>query len=386
MRSSFGIAVGACTLVMLSPTSAATPGALALQPTLAVVVVGAGGVTSKPAGISCPGRCSATFAAGTVVALTAKPRAGTRFARWGGACSGAGTCRVKVKALAAVAVQFEAGKAPPPPLRLAAEPGSYSGQNGQNGNGFNLYVAAGGRTVLNVTDPLTGLTCTPSGGTSDHLRILKTTIRGDGSFTTRGSQKGLYRGLAATFTYTVAGRFQKAGAGKAAPAAGTWREDIVTGDPSIRCTSNAQSWTAARDPGPRLQKQLVLPGDYTGQNGQNGNGFTLSVSADRRSVLNLSDPLTGLACSGTTGGTSDHLRFLKIPIRADGSFAAKIRQEGLLSGTKATFTYTVAGYFEGPTPLGAATVAGVWREDIELSGGTTRCTSNDQSWTATRSQ
>ena len=48
----------------------------AAKPTVAVVVVGSGRVTSKPAGISCPGKCSATFAAGSRVLLTQKANTG----------------------------------------------------------------------------------------------------------------------------------------------------------------------------------------------------------------------------------------------------------------------------------------------------------------------
>ena len=131
---------------------------------------------------------------------------------------------------------------------------------------------------------------------------------------------------------------------------------------------------------------MIQPGDYSGQNGQNGNGFTFSVSADGKSMLNVSDPLVGLACTAPSGGASDHLRFLKVAIKPDGSFTAKVTQDGVLNGVNAKFTYAFAGYFEGPTPAGPATVAGTWREDIQFASGATRmCTSNDQSWTATRS-
>ncbi len=388
MRSSFVITVVSVAVLTLSLAGAAMPGTVAARPTLVVVVLGSGTVASKPAGISCPGKCTATFAAGTRVLLTSKARKGARFLRWGGSCSGAGACSVRVSTLAAVAAQFEAGRTPPPTgsTTVAATPGSYSGQNGQNGNGFNLYVAPGGRAALNVSDPLTGLTCTPSGGAGDHLRILKTAIKPNGSFTATASQTGLFRGLQATFKYAVIGRFQAAAAGKAASAAGTWREDIVTSDASIRCTSNEQSWTATRSPGATLKRPVIEPGNYAGQNGQNGNGFSFSVAGDGKSMLNVSDPLTGLACTPGGGGAGDHLLILKVAIAPDGSFSAKTTQSGVLRGVNAKFTYTFAGYFEGPTSYGAATVAGTWREDIEFASGTTKmCTSNDQSWTATRS-
>jgi hypothetical protein len=59
--------------------------------TLAVSVSGGGTVTSEPAGINCPGTCSAQYSSGTAVSLTATPGPGTSFAGWSGACGG-GSC------------------------------------------------------------------------------------------------------------------------------------------------------------------------------------------------------------------------------------------------------------------------------------------------------
>jgi len=58
---------------------------------LAVSVVGNGTVTSSPPGISCPGTCSASFASGTTVTLTATPSGSSSFAGWSGDCAAAGT-------------------------------------------------------------------------------------------------------------------------------------------------------------------------------------------------------------------------------------------------------------------------------------------------------
>jgi hypothetical protein len=56
---------------------------------------GPGTVSSSPGGIACGGACSATFAPGTPVVLTAAPDAGSTFLGWGGACAGAAsTCDV----------------------------------------------------------------------------------------------------------------------------------------------------------------------------------------------------------------------------------------------------------------------------------------------------
>jgi hypothetical protein len=58
------------------------------------VTGGVGSVTSVPAGIDCPGTCSAEIAAGSQLTLTAAPGAGGSFAGWSGACSGTGACTV----------------------------------------------------------------------------------------------------------------------------------------------------------------------------------------------------------------------------------------------------------------------------------------------------
>jgi hypothetical protein len=70
---------------------------------------GTGTVTSSPAGIDCGTVCSASFAPGTAVGLTAAADAGSRFAGWGGACSGtASTCIVAMTAPQSVTATFEA--------------------------------------------------------------------------------------------------------------------------------------------------------------------------------------------------------------------------------------------------------------------------------------
>ena len=82
-------------VLVLGPTAAAGP----LQSgcdgpcTLKVTVIGSGGVTSSPGGISCPGKCSAQYTGGKV-SLFASPGAGWNFGGWGGDCSGGGDCAV----------------------------------------------------------------------------------------------------------------------------------------------------------------------------------------------------------------------------------------------------------------------------------------------------
>jgi hypothetical protein len=49
-------------------------------------------VVSEPAGISCPGTCTALFDEGQTVKLIAHPGGGSRLEGWGGACSGTSDC------------------------------------------------------------------------------------------------------------------------------------------------------------------------------------------------------------------------------------------------------------------------------------------------------
>jgi hypothetical protein len=59
---------------------------------LFVAVSGHGKVTSVPRGISCPGTCRAFFPKDSRVRLVARPAAGWKLGRWGGAfCSGVAT-------------------------------------------------------------------------------------------------------------------------------------------------------------------------------------------------------------------------------------------------------------------------------------------------------
>jgi len=68
---------------------------------------GSGTVTSSNGAINCGTTCSAAYASGTSVALTATPASGSVFSGWSGAgCSGTGRCVVTMSAAQAVAATF----------------------------------------------------------------------------------------------------------------------------------------------------------------------------------------------------------------------------------------------------------------------------------------
>ena len=73
---------------------------------LSVSLAGAGTVNSNPAGINCPGTCTANFASGVNVTLTAAAASGSAFSGWSGACSGTGTCSVTMNAVMSVTATF----------------------------------------------------------------------------------------------------------------------------------------------------------------------------------------------------------------------------------------------------------------------------------------
>ena len=68
---------------------------------------GAGVVRSDQGGISCGTTCSASFASGANVTLTATPNNGNTFTGWSGACSGSGSCTVTMNTAKSVTATFK---------------------------------------------------------------------------------------------------------------------------------------------------------------------------------------------------------------------------------------------------------------------------------------
>src|SRR5215470_16105638 len=127
-------------------------------------------------------------------------------------------------------------------------------------------------------------------------------------------------------------------------------------------------------------------GSYTGTNPQNNEPITFYVSASKTSLQDISIPFVFLSCtpSGDANPTQP-MGIAAIPLKSDGSFAATTTQTGVYAGFPATFTYTFRGNFHGAGPSGAARAAGTFRETMTFTDSTKRtCTSNAQSWTATR--
>ena len=126
---------------------------------------GVGTVTSSPSGISCGSACSAKFASGTSVTLTANPDATSLFTGWSGACTGTGTCTILLANQTSVTATFSA-IAPPPPAAVQLMVTSSGGGTGTvtsapAGISCGLTCSASFASGTTVT-----LTANPSGGST----------------------------------------------------------------------------------------------------------------------------------------------------------------------------------------------------------------------------
>ena len=155
---------GTCTFTITANESAtANFSSNGIALTVSEAGTGTGTVTSAPAGISCPTTCSASFASGTAVTLTAFPADGSTFAGWtGGGCSGTGTCVVTVTAATAVTATFNNGNTP---VIISVGSGSSSTVNTvPGGSGVFGLVLTGqtgfsGTVQLTCSSPIMSITC-----------------------------------------------------------------------------------------------------------------------------------------------------------------------------------------------------------------------------------
>jgi hypothetical protein len=151
--------------ITAATTVTATFAAAANNFTLTVAETGSGTgtVTSTPAGISCAPTCSASFAGGTQITLTANAADGSTFAGWSGAgCSGTSTCSVTLTAAETVTATFNSNNSP---VTITVAPGSPSTVNTTPGGtavfGLLLTATPGttGTATLGCTSPSPDITC-----------------------------------------------------------------------------------------------------------------------------------------------------------------------------------------------------------------------------------
>lgn len=164
---------GACSVTMNASQSvvavfnSATPPATKFNLTVTDTGNGSGLVVSSPSGISCGANCTASYAAGTTVALTATPGAGSTFQGWGGACSGTGNCAVLLNANQSVTANFVGAAAPTSITYCGSFTGTYGAKNGQSGgrnSGTFFVVISSDGTISGEGHTTFDSSGTPGGG------------------------------------------------------------------------------------------------------------------------------------------------------------------------------------------------------------------------------
>ena len=148
---------GTCVVTLAADTSVSANFALLRSLTVAKAGTGSGTVTSNPAGIDCGSTCSAQFADGSSVTLTATPAAGSVFTGWTGACTGTGTCVVTLAGATSVTATFELQR-----TLTVSKTGSGSGTITSSPAGINCGATCSAPFV-NATG--VALTATPAAGT-----------------------------------------------------------------------------------------------------------------------------------------------------------------------------------------------------------------------------
>lgn len=200
--------------------------------TLTVAVSGAGTVTSRPAGITCPPRCRLHARKGATIRLTASPKRGAAFSHWSKPCGTKRTCTLKLTAAKKVHAYFKARPAsPPPPPPPPAKPGDYTGTY-SDGSVFDF-------TVQGTT--LTSLKFDFNGHCSDGSNLASNPLDINGTFPI-GSDGSISGHIALTYpnasgTADFAGNLTSGGSGS-----GKLQVSVdFNGGPS--CTSTG-TWTA----------------------------------------------------------------------------------------------------------------------------------------------
>jgi hypothetical protein len=267
--------------------------------------------------------------------------------------------------------------ATPPP------PGTYSGATSQARN-VSFYVAADSAHLEDVSIPVVTMGCAPTRGFDDQLSIASVAINPDGSFTATTTQDGVIASVPAHFTYTFTGHFHGTASNGTERVGGQFREDITYDDGTARtCSSDVQTWNTTRDTQGSQTTTPPLPGSYSGTTSQARN-VSFFVSNDKAHLQDVSIPVVTIACTPSKP-FDDQVQIASIVLNGDGSFSSTTTQDGVFFGAPAHFTYTFSGHLHGLASDGTQRVAGRVREDVTFDNGTAySCTSNDQTWTATR--
>jgi len=195
---------GTCSLTMSADMAVTATFDASTSPTYRLTVAkagtGSGTVDSSPGGIACGSSCSATYANGFPVTLTATATSGSTFDGWSGACNGTGTCTVLANAATTATATFNA---PPPPVTVSiTAPGDHTTVSSK------VVVTAGataGTGIANVQFKLDGNNLGEKASSAPYSVSWDTTQTSNGSHTLTAvaTDKAGASATAATITITV---------------------------------------------------------------------------------------------------------------------------------------------------------------------------------------
>jgi RHS repeat-associated protein len=148
-----------CTVTLSAAQSVKATFVVAYTLTVAKAGTGTGTVTSSPVGINCGTACSAGYASGTKITLTAAAATGSAFTGWSGACTGTGTCAVTLSAAKSVTATFAATSF----ALTVTKAGTGSGSVASSPAGINCGVTCSANFA---TGAAVTLTASPAGGSN----------------------------------------------------------------------------------------------------------------------------------------------------------------------------------------------------------------------------
>jgi hypothetical protein len=289
-----------------------------------------------------------------------------------------------VVALATAAVL--AGAASAPAFAAAPQPGSYTGNIPFRESGLRFFVSASGTHLQDVYIPTTDLKCTGEGSasTTDHLEAAEIAIESGGAFASTATEAGRLEHHPVVFTFTFSGQFASNGE----EATGTYREDIAFEGSTRSCTTGTQHFTSKRDAQPTQTTAAPPAGSYTGNIPFRESGLRFFVSANSARLQDVYIPTTDLKCTGEKSETmTDHLEAPEAAIKLTELgrlFTKKLTEKGILEGLPVVITFTFTGHFHSINGAEVERAAGMYREDITFEGSTRKCTTDNQSFSATR--
>lgn len=157
-----------CTVTMNSDKSVTasfgtTPPPSDHQLTVVTSGTGSGTITSSPAGITCGSDCTASFAEGAIITLTADAANNSTFDGWSGACNDTSTtCTVTINGNRSVTATFSGDVTPPPPPPdegvLSVSPNTDLSASGNEGGPFS--PSSFGYTLQNIGEASISWTAT----------------------------------------------------------------------------------------------------------------------------------------------------------------------------------------------------------------------------------